>query len=69
MACGACSKRRVAQTAARREREEQDLMAGYANLTDKQIKARLELYKRRYCSTCAQRYTCDYQNYIECKKG
>ena len=69
MACGACSKRRAAKTDARRQKEEQDLMGGYANLTDKQIKARLEVYKRRYCTTCAERYSCNYENYVKCKKG
>lgn len=69
MACGGCAKRRAAQTAARQGREDGDLMGGYANLTDRQIKARLEVYKRRYCKACTQRYECDYANYLKCKKG
>lgn len=69
MACGGCQKRRAAQTAVRRAREEQDLMGGYANLTDRQIKARLEVYKRRYCATCEKRYSCDYAGYLACKKS
>ena len=68
MACGGCAKRRTAQTAVRRDREERDLMGGYANLTARQITARLEVYKRRYCKTCGKRYECDYTSYLECKK-
>lgn len=68
MACGGCAKRRAAATAAKRAKAEQDLMGGYGNLTDRQIKARLEVYKRRYCKTCEKRYECDYVMYTECKK-
>jgi hypothetical protein len=68
MACGGCAKRRAAYTAARQAREDGDLTAGYANLTDRQIKARLEVYKRRYCTECKKRYECDYSNYLNCKK-
>lgn len=69
MACGGCQKRRAQQTAVRQAREEQDLTGGYANLTDRQIKARLEVYKRRYCAACEKRYSCDYTSYLACKKG
>ena len=69
MPCGGCSKRRSAYTAARKAREERDLTGGYANLTDRQLKARLEVYKRRYCKDCTQRYECDYQKYLECRKN
>ncbi len=69
MACGGCAKRREAQAAARKAIEDRDLMGGYANLTDRQIKARLEVYKRRYCASCAKRYECDYTIYVECRKN
>jgi hypothetical protein len=73
MACGGCQKRRDDQTAAltanRQAKEEHDLMGGYANLTDRQIKARLEIYKRRYCTNCTKRYECDYTSYTECRKS
>ena len=39
MACGGCAKRRAASAAVRQAREENDLMGGYANLNDRQIKA------------------------------
>lgn len=68
MACGGCSKRRAARDAARKSNVERDLMGGYANLTDRQIKARLEAYKRRYCKECSKRYECDYVSYVACKK-
>ena len=69
MACGGCAKRRAARTAVRKAKEDQDLMGGYSNLTDRQIKARLEVYKRRYCKDCTKRYECDYKNYLECRKS
>jgi hypothetical protein len=73
MACGGCQKRREARDAQmvnnRQAKDETDLMGGYANLTDRQIKARLEVYKRRYCTSCAKRYECDYTLYLECKKN
>ena len=69
MACGGCAKRRAAKTANRKALEEGDLMGGYANLTARQINARLEVYKRRYCKACDKRYTCDYNGYVACKKG
>ena len=69
MACGGCAKRRAEKVALRRSHEEKDLMGGYANLTDRQIKARLENYKRKYCKNCTKRYECDYANYVNCKKN
>ena len=69
MPCGGCAKRRAAAQAARKANEEKDLMGGYANLTDRQIKARLENYKRRYCKECTKRYECDYVSYVNCKSS
>ena len=69
MACGGCAKRRAKRVAANKARAEKDLMGGYANLNDKQIKARLENYKRKYCPSCSKRYECDYTNYLACVKN
>jgi hypothetical protein len=68
MACGGCASRRKNRVA-RQNKEDYDLMDGYANLTDRQIKARLEVYKRRYCKACDRRYECDYVSYVECRKS
>lgn len=68
MACGGCAKRHTRQMATKRSESNKDLKSGYANLTDRQLKARLEIYKRRYCKTCDQRYECDYKNYVQCKQ-
>lgn len=65
MACSACSKRRAAAEASR----QYTVMGGYKNLPDRIIKARLEVYKKRYCSECVDRYKCDYQNYVKCKES
>ena len=69
MACGGCGKRRAAATAAAGKITEKDLMGGYKYLTDRQIKARLEIYKKRYCPNCDNRYKCDYAMYVKCKKN
>jgi hypothetical protein len=69
MACGGCAKRRAAARARRSAAEENDITGGYANLTNQQIKARLEAYKRRYCKDCEVRYECDYSRYLACKKN
>lgn len=69
MACGGCARRKAQTRAIRKSKDEKTLMGGYANLTDRQIKARLEVYKRRYCPDCADRYECDYVNYVACVKS
>jgi len=67
MACGGCGRRRAAAAAGKIT--EKDLMGGYKYLTDRQIKARLEIYKKRYCSGCDKRYECTYEMYVKCKKN
>jgi len=67
MPCGGCGRRSEARREAMRSRDESALNGGYANLTARQIKARLEVYKRRYCSKCEKRYDCNYNNYLKCK--
>jgi hypothetical protein len=37
------------------------------SLNDRQINARLEAFKRRFCNNCKKRYECDYQMYVKCK--
>lgn len=69
MACGGCRKRRANMKATRQASAEKQLLGGYANLTHQQIKARLEVYKRRYCKDCEVRYECDYPKYVACKKN
>jgi hypothetical protein len=64
MACKGCGKRQVS-----RKITKTDVMGGYKYLTARQIKARLEVYKRRYCSDCDKRYECDYEMYVKCKKN
>jgi len=69
MACSGCSKRRAARATKTQSKEDYNIMGGYANLNDRQIKARLEVYKRKYCKECIKRYDCDYKNYLECRKN
>jgi hypothetical protein len=71
MACGGCSKRRAARARAAVAQTDdplRDLTGGYANLNDQQLKARLEVYKKRFCRQCRERYTCDFARYMQCKK-
>jgi hypothetical protein len=64
MPCGGCAKRRASRSA---NRSKNPVMGGYKYLTDVQIRARLESYKKRYCKECAKRYECDYSMYVKCK--
>lgn len=69
MACGGCAKRRSEVAADRKKQDEDSLMGGYKYLNDRQIRARLENYKRKYCKDCVIKYECDYAKYLECKKN
>ena len=66
MPCGGCTKRRVAKE---QSKEGYDVMGGYKDLPDRQIKARLEVYKKRYCRQCEKRYKCDFVMYSNCNKN
>jgi hypothetical protein len=64
MGCGGCSRRSAERNASKAANP---VMGGYKYLTDPQIKARLEAYKKRHCTQCENRYTCSYENYVKCK--
>ncbi len=63
MGCG-CGKRRPPPV-----NQENGVMGNYKYLTDRQIRARLEVYKKKFCQACERRYQCDYPMYVECKKS
>lgn len=67
MACGGC-KARAASRAAKAITKDGDLLGGYKYLSRRQVNARLEAYKRRFCSGCSERYSCIYDTYLKCKK-
>ncbi len=69
MACGGCGKKRAARQVAKKAVEKDEVMGGYGHLTDSQIRARLEVYKKKYCSNCDKRYECNYETYYKCKKN
>jgi hypothetical protein len=46
-----------------------DVMGGYKYLHPHQVKARLEVFKKRYCKECSDRYKCDYSYYLKCEKA
>ena len=58
MAC--CGKKRDANA------RTFSVMGGYKYLSDSQIKARLEVFKRIYCKLCADRYNCTFDVYNKC---
>lgn len=66
MACGGCTKKRHAIN--RPINNVEDLKGGYKYLTDRQLRARLEVYKRNNCKDCPERYKCDYPMFVGCKK-
>jgi len=61
MGCSKCVKRRNLTE------EEYDVMGGYAYLPDRQIRARLNIFKKRFCKKCDKRYICNYVMYKKCK--
>ena len=61
MAC--CMKRKI-----ERASRVYDVMGGYKFLPDSQIKARLEVFKKRHCSDCTDRYDCNFVMYNSCDK-
>lgn len=48
-------------------RDPQDVMGGYKYLKPHQIKARLDVFKKKHCTDCDKRYQCDYNMYLKCK--
>jgi len=42
------------------------VMGGYKYLTNSQINARLEVFKRIYCKACSERYNCNFDIYNKC---
>lgn len=70
MVCGGCVKRRVNTNAmASKEGLEAAIGGKYGSLNNRQIIARLEKYKRLYCSDKECRYKCDYTMFTVCKKS
>ena len=70
MACGSCSRRRDSNRSVASD-VSYNLTGGVNinSLNDQQIRARLEVYKRKFCSGCSRRYDCDYTSYLVCKQN
>jgi len=62
MGCGSCGNKARAMKSG-------NLMEQYKYLNHRQLTARLEIYKKKYCSDCDNRYKCDYPMYVKCKKN
>lgn len=68
MACGSCGRKKGSNTNTNNENLASAMVFGSnIYLTDRQLKARLENYKRNYCKECAERYECDLTRFVECK--
>jgi len=69
MACGGCGRRRVPPNTNVTSSKDYDLAGGMdiRSLNDRQIRARLEVFKRKFCNGCNIRYECDYTSYLNCK--
>lgn len=73
MACGGCSKKRDSRNDIKRQglSEERILLnkvfGNYKYLTDRQIKARLDIYKKRNCKACDRQGECDIGSFFKCK--
>ena len=61
--CGACGRRRDEENSVK-----YDVMGGYKYLTERQINARLEVFKKKYCKDCEDRYSCNFGTYSACTK-
>jgi hypothetical protein len=67
MACGGCSRKRAVNNAPPGSPE--SLMGGYKYQTARQLRARLEVYKKNNCKSCEDRYKCDYGMFVSCKNA
>lgn len=65
MSCGSCARKRIERDNVRKNIDE--VMGGYKYLTDRQLKARMEMYKKKYCSDCKDKTICNYEMYKRCK--
>lgn len=66
MPCGGCGRRNAVRNSPAASKEA--LMGGFGVLNDKQIRARLEIYKKKNCPNCDKRYECDYGMFLKCNK-
>lgn len=64
MGCSGCRKR----NARKADQSKRDIMTEYKYLNDRQLKARLEVYKKRYCKGCKDIEKCNYEQYVKCQK-
>jgi len=65
MGCNSCGKRNVSKV----DISKHDIFGGMSikSLNNRQIEARVSLFKRKFCKKCGNRYKCDYEHYLVCK--
>jgi len=62
MGCSGCGKRRP-------KKSNKNIMEEYKYLNDRQLKARLEIYKKQNCQKCERKESCNYETYVNCQKN
>lgn len=62
MGCGGCGNKKVYKE------EDFNVKGNYKYLNPRQLEARLDKFKRRFCTGCQTRYDCTYENYLKCKQ-
>lgn len=69
MGCGGCAARRANRPKGP-IKNPADIKGGYKYLTNQQLRARLEVYKKNnsVCKNCEDRYKCDYGKFESCKR-
>ena len=65
MPCGGCNRNKNRSLSGDKQ---YTVMGGYKYLSKTQIDKRLNVFKRRYCGDCNDRYKCDYEMYLKCDK-
>lgn len=64
MGCSGCGKRRARKAG----QSKINIMTEYKYLNDRQLKVRLEVYKKKYCKGCKDKEKCNYERYVSCVK-
>lgn len=67
MTCGGCG-RTVRKHIDKENIELYKVFGNYKYLNDRQLKARLDVYKKRNCSGCEKAEVCEIGMFISCKK-
>lgn len=68
MGCNCGGRRKNNTQSSAVKRDVSNIVEEYRYLKPHQIQARLEVFKRNFCTNCDNRYQCDYKMYLKCEK-